>query len=152
MISRMGLKQLFSTLALPGVCMAYPAPKEEEVPDKSSGYLGVEAQNQGKLRDSRPVIVSISAKSPAARSGLRPGDTICDVDGKKLTGAIGLLERIRCCRPGSVVPIVVLRNEERLTFRIRIGFRSDESIDLKPDAVAPSERSTSVRDIGFEEP
>jgi S1-C subfamily serine protease len=146
MISRVGLKQLFSTLPLPGVCMAYPASKEEGSPDNVAGYLGVEIQSRGRYHG--PVIVSISAKSPAARSGLKPGDVICEIDGKRLGDAGGLLERIRRCRPGSLVPIVVQRNEDRLTLRIRIGYRPDESIDLKPDAVAPSERQTGVGDFG----
>ncbi len=152
MTLRLKAATLFTTLSLPGVCFAHPAPREE-MPDKGPGYLGIEYTQSSD--DQYPVIQGISEKSPALRSGLQRGDAIVAINGRTLKDPLDFVERIRACRPGSMVPIVLLRGGENIKLNIRIGYRAENAVDAKPDVMVRSsrvlfagevERQTGVRE------
>jgi len=80
------------------------------------GYLGVVVRPQidgsffgAATSDAGPVVGRVMAGSPAARAGLRPGDTIAAVDGAPVRNASDLVERIRFAPIGSAIHIHVDR-------------------------------------------
>ena len=67
------------------------------------------------------VVESVAEGSPAAESGLQPGDVVTDVDGMNIERAIdfhcAMLER----NPGEKVGLTVLRDDESMTLEIELA-------------------------------
>jgi serine protease Do len=88
-----------------------------------TAWMGVEAEalttetaEAAGLALPNGVLVSgVSPGSPAARAGLRPGDIIEGVDGKRITDPTVLRYRIAMLDVGSRVPLSVIRGGERRT-------------------------------------
>ncbi len=86
------------------------------------GWLGMEADsitpdlaNSLKLKSTDGVIiVGIYRGGPAHRAGLRPGDIIKSIDGKKITGAREALLAISSRKPGSRVKLKILRDDKEI--------------------------------------
>lgn len=86
------------------------------------GALGVEAQDATAeiarllaLDDTRgAVITRVRADSPGARAGLRPGDVIVALGGKRVDDAHGLRNLESTTRPGATVALDVVRAGRRL--------------------------------------
>jgi len=67
--------------------------------------------------------------SPAAQSGLRPGDLIVTVNGTAITDSNDLVRRVAQLEPGKTVPFVVIRNGEELTIPVETGRRDTAALD-----------------------
>jgi C-terminal processing protease CtpA/Prc len=127
---------------------AYPAPRPEEPPQKAHGCLGVDLTVE---RDGRITFKRIRKDSPADRAGLHFWDVLVEIDGRPIDDANNVLDRIASCRPGSVVPITVVRGSELLTVYAKVGCRSATISDTEsnPDSVTiingeEQERQTGV--------
>lgn len=75
-------------------------------------YLGVSLQNavvaiDGVDREAAG-ITAVAPGTPAAEAGLRPGESVVEVDGEIVAGAESLVAQIRERPPGSEVDLVVL--------------------------------------------
>jgi len=87
------------------------------------GWLGIEAQaitpeiaQQLNVRAGAGVVVAgIYRGGPAHRAGLRPGDVVLGIDGKKITEAREALLAISGHKPGSRVRLDILRDGRELT-------------------------------------
>ncbi|NTV06225.1 MAG: DegQ family serine endoprotease [Chlorobiaceae bacterium] len=136
------------------------------------GYLGVSIQDIDeniakamhlKAREGA-LVGTVIAGSPAAKSGLKTGDVILDINDKKVAGSIELRNAISSQTPGSMVKFRVLRDGAIRLFQVRLeeqsvrgevastageqakipavmGFRSEEltaltakRLNLKPEA------------------
>jgi serine protease Do len=94
----------------------------------SRGYLGVMIQDVTpslaeafKLGDARGALVGdVTADSPAAKAGLRNGDVITEVNGKKVTDSRRLRLEVASTRPGSTMTLKVLRDGEPKEIRVRV--------------------------------
>ncbi len=92
------------------------------------GRLGVVAQDLtpelagafGIQRDAGAVIAQVEQPSPAARAGIRPGDVITRVNGRKVRGASDMRNVIGLLRAGSEVELELLRNGKPLKISVRI--------------------------------
>lgn len=73
-------------------------------------------------------ISAIYDRSPAASSGLQPGDFVLKVDGNRITDSNDLVRTIANLEPGSSVPFEVLRNGEVTKITVRTGRRNDDSL------------------------
>jgi len=71
--------------------------------------------NQGVL------IVDVSQGSPAAQSGLRPGDVVIQADGKNMTSASDLEQTIRSHKPGDKLTLTINRNGQQQTITATLG-------------------------------
>jgi Do/DeqQ family serine protease len=89
------------------------------------GWLGVEAHavtpeiaDELNLPVSEGVIVvGVYRNGPAHRAGVKPGDLIVAIDGKKITEAREALLAISAHRPGSKVSVTINRNGKDMTLR-----------------------------------
>jgi len=100
-------------------------------------------------------ISSVVAGSPADQAGLKVGDTITNVDGKKITKGTELVADIAARKPGSKVTLGFLRNgkaqEATVTiadraklFAARLGEDQDNDDDNAPK---PSKFGVTVRKV-----
>jgi hypothetical protein len=68
-------------------------------------------------------ISGVSKDGPAEKAGLQGGDIIVSFSGKEITNIYDYTYALQDATPGDVVDVVVLRNGERLTFKVELGAR-----------------------------
>jgi len=113
---------MFVTLALQTMLVAYPAPRERDLPDKGPGFVGVtfEPADEGGV-----LITDVRQDGPAEKAGLRVNDVIRKFHGESIAFDTFARKIIRI-RPGTVVPLEVHRDGETVTLKIRIGLRPED--------------------------
>ena len=92
------------------------------------GYLGVSIQNvtpvlaeEFKLKTAEGALVSeVQADSPAARAGFKDGDVVLEFNGRKVTDSLHLRLAVADTKPGSSVPVEVLRNGKKETLKATV--------------------------------
>lgn len=83
-------------------------------------YIGVQGQN-GRDLGQGAALARVYANSPAAKAGLRNGDVVVELD-RSPVGSFGdLAEIVGNLKPGDRVPVIVMRQDERLELEIEIG-------------------------------
>ncbi|MGQ9727322.1 MAG: S1C family serine protease, partial [Candidatus Fervidibacter sp.] len=95
------------------------------------GVLGVslidadspEARGSGIKAKEGAIIVQMSVNSPAYIAGLRPGDVIVKFNGVSVRDASHLRRLVLQQPGGAEVEVEVLRNEQRLKFKVKLGSR-----------------------------
>ncbi len=98
------------------------------------GYLGVIIEDlKGDLKDLYAhdygaVIVDVTKESAAAKAGLKRGDLIIEVDGKKIEDANQLKTVIGSYPPGKEVKITYERNKKIYTTTVKLGERPSEGV------------------------
>ena len=75
--------------------------------------------NTGDATDGATV-VEVPEGSPAADAGLRKGDQIVAVDGKRVPDGVSLIVAIRSYRPGDTIELTFLRDDEERTTEVRL--------------------------------
>ena len=58
--------------------------------------------------------------TPAADAGLKAGDVVTEIDGRRVTDGIDLIVAIRSHQPGEVVDLSVLRSGEHKSLKIKL--------------------------------
>ena len=82
-------------------------------------YLGVElGDNSANAR-----VVSVRSGTPAAKAGLRAGDTIASLGGTKISSADDLRSAINAHKPGDRVSVTYIRNGKRHTVSLTLASR-----------------------------
>jgi Do/DeqQ family serine protease len=79
------------------------------------------AEAIGLKENNGALVGEVAPGSPAARSGLQPGDVILEFDGKKVEGSAELRLMVSKAQPGSDIPSVVFRNGKKLDLTLSIG-------------------------------
>ncbi len=93
------------------------------------GFIGIEGrefsqmQNQGSPFDRLQGILvrSVTPGGPAEEAGLLVGDILVNVNNKPATSAIEVMDEVSEIRPGTNIPVIVLRQGQRLTFTLKIS-------------------------------
>jgi serine protease Do len=110
------------------------------------GYLGVRMV-QGEVVDANrpddPFRIGVRVEevlpdSPAAQIDLRPGDLIVGWNGETLMSPEDLMRRVEGSPPGTIVPLVWVRNEERREGRLVVGAKPDDARLATPRERAPA--------------
>ncbi len=73
-------------------------------------------------------VYGIYRGSPAETAGILPGDTILSVNGEKITDSTHLLLIVGNLAPGTTADFSILRGEQQLSRKVRIGERKDEQV------------------------
>jgi len=92
------------------------------------GYLGVIIQSvtpalaeEFKLKDSKGALIGdVMNDGPAAKAGFKPGDVVVEFNGKKVSDSRHLQLSVADTKPGSTVPVEVLRNGEQKTLHATV--------------------------------
>ncbi|MDB6043759.1 MAG: hypothetical protein JWM63_2310 [Gammaproteobacteria bacterium] len=87
----------------------------EDVSDEQAAQLGL---SQGGV-----LIANLYVGSPAQQAGLQPGDIVLSIGGATLHSAQDALARIASEKPGSVLPIKVLRGKRTFDVKARVSER-----------------------------
>jgi serine protease Do len=90
-------------------------------------------------------VVDVSPDSGAAKAGIQPGDIILAYNGQPLQQAADLPPLVGMTKPGSKVPVEILRNGKKQTLDVTISEASrDKSAVDNQGAMSPSSRSGSA--------
>lgn len=98
-----------------------PALKEKEPLGTGPGYLGVTF-----MQDVEGLVVSdVKPESPASKGGLKANDIMTKINDVALKNmdTTELVKMIGGMRPGTIVAIDVLRGNDKLTLKIKLGPR-----------------------------
>jgi serine protease Do len=121
-----------------GIGFAVPSNLAKSVMDQimkngkvSRGYMGVTLQNvtpdlaqQFGLHEPHGAIVAdVTPGGPGAKAGLKSGDVITAIDGKKVEGSDDLTMNVVSHTPGSTVSLDVVRNGQPTKLNVTLGTR-----------------------------
>jgi serine protease Do len=112
------------------------------------GYLGVGSQDIdsglakgfGAPNVDGALVTDVAYNSPAAKSGLQPGDVIIAINEKEITSEDSLRVVVSELAPGSKANVKVYRNGVLKTFVVTLAERPDPNIvqqSAKPDETSP---------------
>ena len=100
------------------------------------GWLGVGIQEvtaelaaKFNIKENDGVLVNdVFENEPAARAGLKPGDIIAKVDGRRIETPAGLSRSVAGLNPGTKVELDIIRNGERQTITVDLGERKEDAV------------------------
>lgn len=95
------------------------------------GWIGIESQditpelagNFGLGRDSGAIIAGVVRGGPADRAGMRPGDILLAVKGRKVGNTNDMMNLIAALPPGEKAPMTVMRKNRETTLAVTVGRR-----------------------------
>jgi serine protease Do len=96
----------------------------QEVPKESVADLGLK-QRSGAL------VVQVDKDTPASKAGIEPGDVIVEFNGKMVANRDDLIRMVTGTKPGTTVPVKILRDKKERNLSITI-----EELDLEAEAGA----------------
>ena len=121
-----------------GIGFAVPSNMAKSVMDQimkngkvSRGYMGVSLQTitpdlatQFGLKDAKGALVGdITAGAPGAKAGLKSGDVITAINGKKVDGSDDLTMNVISHQPGETVTLDVVRDGKPMTVQVTLAQR-----------------------------
>lgn len=109
------------------------------------GFLGIGlnpmtddfADSLGLPHNRGEIIQNVQPESPAERAGLRPGDIVTEVNGRKVTSEQTVSYLIATLAPGTRVPIKILRDGREMTVTAVLGKRPSEEELLQQQTFDP---------------
>ena len=129
--------QIFSTSGgFMGLSFAIPIDLAMQIKDQlvkdgyvTRGYVGVYiqelsqelAETFGLKTPEGALVTKIEKDSPAEKAGLREGDVITALDGKKVTSSVSLPMLVSAMKPGDEATLTVIRDKKEKAIDITIG-------------------------------
>jgi len=117
------------------------------------GWLGVSIQDLtpeigkalGIASSDGVVVTEVAPNSPAEKSGLKAGDVIAAIDGKRVTSARELRNQIGLAPIGAGVRLTILRKEQRKILRAVIA--APAKVPAPVEAMPPGFSGASFQDL-----
>ena len=106
----------------------------EDIDEEEYGVLGLPESGGILVREVRP-------DGPAADADMEPGDVIVAYDGEPVGVTSDLQQRVLATRPGTTVPVGVIRDGEPRTLEVTIG-ELDLEAENRPTAPDPDEETS----------
>jgi len=119
-----------------GIGFAIPVYMVEDVVRKLAksgkverGYLGVTISNLSNdakslyTREKGALVLDVAEGTPAHKAGLKRGDLIFSVDGKKIESSSELTRVIGSYSPNSIITLGVERNKKEITIKLKLASR-----------------------------
>lgn len=157
-----------------GIGFAIPASVVKDVVESlksdgavTRGWLGVQiqpvtedlAEGLGLDKARGAIISNLTEESPALKAGLKQGDTILKANGEDIDDARDLARTIAKVKPGSDIPVDIIRDGKAETITVKIGAmpgeppkmagvsKADEGFDLSNLGldVAPADDGAGVK-------
>src|SRR5216683_8035833 len=118
-----------SSLENNSACYAVPIEAAEKIRsdfvrfgEARHGWIGGNVSEAPEpVEGSRAEMTQIVEDTPAARAGIKPGDILLQVGRKRVTEPEDVLDASFFITAGDIVPITVLRGNQKLTFDVRAG-------------------------------
>ena len=90
------------------------------------GYIGIDGLEFAPTQNpsDMPVVLGIlvtKAEGPSLQAGIQANDILIMVDNKPVKSIVETMDQIAELKPGTIVPIIVLRNGEKIELKITIG-------------------------------
>lgn len=93
------------------------------------GYFGIQGKEIIPLRSSNSgidrlqgiIVTEITPNGPAGNAGFHINDVIINVDNKPAVSVLETMDQVAEIRPGTEIPVVVLREGKRLTLKMAVG-------------------------------
>lgn len=109
------------------------------------GWLGVGIQEvtaelaaKFGVKETDGVLVNeVFSNQPAERAGLKPGDIIAKVDGRRVETPAGLSRVVAGLTPGSKVEVEIIRNGEHRQLTVDLGERKEDAVVAAIPSPAP---------------
>src|SRR5216110_32846 len=116
-----------SSLENNSACYAVPIEAAEKIRgdfvrfgEARHGWVGINVSETSEpVEGSRAEMTQIMEDTPAAHSGIKPGDVLLQVGRKKVTQPEDVLDASFFITAGDTVPITVVRGDQKLTFNVR---------------------------------
>jgi len=85
-------------------------------------------QDFGLTKRAGAIVASVTPSAPAAKAGMEPGDVITQYNGRPVANRDELVAAVIATKPGTSVPIKVLRNKQEKTLNVTV-----EELDLEAE-------------------
>ena len=131
-----------SSLENNSACYAVPIEAAEKIRgdfvrfgEARHGWVGINVSETSEpVEGSRAEMTQIMDDTPAAHSGIKPGDVLLQVGRKKVTQPEDVLDASFFITAGDVVPITVMRGDQKLTFNVRATLHpASKNVPMLPD-------------------
>jgi putative serine protease PepD len=99
-----------------------PALEKGEDPERA--FLGV---SSGPAPEGGAAVGSVIASGPAAKAGIREGDTIVQINDQPVRDSDDVSAVVNARRPGDEVRVVVERGGERRTLTVTLGEQPEQA-------------------------
>lgn len=76
-------------------------------------------------------VMSVEDKSGALEAGIKEGDVITEIDGKKIDKASELQERVSEFHPGDIITVKAMRDSKPMTFKVKLRNRQGGTETVK---------------------
>jgi serine protease Do len=104
----------------------------------SKDHLTTEtAKAFGLPNTSGALIATVSPNRPADKAGIIPGDVVVEFAGKPVKDSDSLVAMVVNTKPGTIVPLVIYRNNQRKTVSVTI-----DELDLEAEQSLSARRTT----------
>jgi len=149
-----------SSLENNSACYAVPIEAAEKIRgdfmrfgEARHGWVGINVSEAAQpVEGSRAQMTKIMEDTPAARSGIKPGDILLEVGRKKITDPEDVLDASFFITAGDTVPITVMRGNQKLTFHVQASHHpASRTGPLLASPVTPGMNQTSPLSLGSEE-
>ncbi|MFC4521501.1 Do family serine endopeptidase [Cupriavidus pinatubonensis] len=105
------------------------------------------AQSFGLPRPAGALIDSVEPGSPAAASGLKPGDVVTQADNLTIESSADLASHIADLRPGTGTTLRVIRSREPLTVVVKVGLFEEKSASRQDEGSPANRLGLAVRPL-----
>src|SRR6266404_1031743 len=131
-----------SSLENNSACYAVPIEAAEKIRgdfvrfgEARHGWVGINVSETSEpVEGSRAEMAQIMDDTPAAHSGIKPGDVLLQVGRKKVTQPEDVLDASFFITAGDIVPITVMRGDQKLTFNVRATLHpASKNVPMLPD-------------------
>jgi serine protease Do len=107
----------------------------------SVGIIPADALDEFGLKERKGALVAtVVSGSAAARAGVQPGDVILAFNGKPVANRDQLVQMVVATRPGTTVPIRVLRDKQERTLNVTVDELDLEQENNRSSRNAPSDQ------------
>jgi serine protease Do len=101
-----------------------------------------DAENWGLPDRTGAVVREVERGGPAAKAGLRPGDVVVEYNGRKVENDRGLVEMVVVTKPGTSVPVKVMREKALKTLSVTVAELTVGGAEA-PEVTAASDLTSS---------